>query len=121
MMQLWMTLIAQSGDKMDKSYLGAVIFFPLLAAWVVWSIARKKEKATGSHRLAIYALIPLLVGVALGVAPVKNITTESYRSFHRVSDRSEMLHYAALIIPLVFSVALIVWQFMRERRHKLEQ
>ncbi len=101
--------------------LGMRMIIPVGIAFALFLVLRMLEFSSGKHRYAILSGIPLLVGVLLGLKPLQLITDSLYLDLYNVSDRSKMLHYATFYLPLGLLVALIVWQIMRERRHKLEQ
>jgi hypothetical protein len=114
-------LLAAEGDKRTAVPLAVLIILPLFLTFLLYRFAKSKVDR-GASRLTLWAaLVPLVAGIALGLGPLQDILTPSYRDFHMVTPRSAMLHYAAFIVPCVATLLTVGFILYGNYREKMEQ
>lgn len=114
-------LLADTGDKRTAVPLLVLIVLPLFLSFLLYKFAKSRVDH-GASRVTLWgALVPLVAGVALGLGPLQDIMTPSYQSFHAVTPRSAMLHYAAFIVPCVAILLVVGLILYGNHREKMER
>jgi hypothetical protein len=114
------TLLAAEGEKHEGLELGLILAIPLIVTFIVLRVTKTWIDNGGPRWSSWLSLLPLLVGVALAYPAFRDISTDSYRDFHMVTDRSVMLHYASFFAPIGAIVILVGILLYGNYRRKLE-
>lgn len=119
---LGFSLLAAAEDKKFEALeLGLLLFLPLILSVVLLKIINGRIKKGGSPMLRWASLIPLLVGCYRSFTPFMKILDDNYVDYNMVSERSEMLHYAAFIVPCVAVLGMIAYFFYAMHRERMER
>ena len=118
---LFTSLLASAGEKHSVVELGVIILVPAILSFTLYRVARDRAQAGKSRAIAWLSLIPLLIGDWFGLTPLRDVTTESYRHFYYLTDRSVNLHYAAFIVPALCTLVLLGMLIHRTYRDRMER
>ncbi len=113
-------LLAAEGEKRAWPELMVVIVIPLVLAFILYRFARLRVDQGGAKWLPWLCLVPLIIGVWMGLGPLMDIRTPSYSLYNSPSDRSVMLHYAAFVVPALGTLAFAGFLVQRALRDRLE-
>lgn len=94
---------------------------PLALALGAWAFARTRDRSDLIYRLRWLAVIPLAIGLVLGVRYSYLMATDLvYQQYFQLGPRMMILHYAAAILPILGIIALVVWNRMDGKQDRYD-
>lgn len=114
-------LLAPEGEKHAALELAVLIMLPLVLSFVLLWFANKMIAKRAHEWLRWVSLVPLLAGIRLGFDPFSDARTERYWRYNVVSDNSEILHYAAFIVPCVATLGMIAYLLYLAHSERMER
>lgn len=120
--QLGSLLLAeQELVKHEALELGVLLTLPLVLALALLWITSKRVANGAPAWQRWSSLIPLFVGIWRAWVPFSSIRDEFYLDYTNLSDRSEMLHYAVMIVPCVAALGMIAYLLYLRHRERMER
>ena len=117
---LGLTLLATAeGDKHEAPELLVLIVLPLVLSFILLRFAQKRRRGPAWQKWA--SLVPLVAGALMALDPFGDILLFSYRTMHKVSDRSTYLHYGALLVPCAAILGIVAYLLYDARRERMER
>lgn len=113
-------LFQVSKDKMDAQELIILMSVPLVVAAIALVVTRTIAQHGKSRLIRWISVVPLIVGVLLGITPYRSAHDSLYMSYTRAGTNSRMLHEAALFVPSLALLIVIAFLIYIDRRHRLE-
>jgi hypothetical protein len=115
------SLLAEAGDKHSPIELGVLVLLPIILAFLLYRYAKGRVEA-GAPRWQMWAaLVPLVVGALLAYRAYLDVSDNSYREFHFLTQRAIMLHYASFFVPVAATLLTIGIILYGNHREKMER
>lgn len=102
-------------DEINRSQLLFLCVLPFLIGLGIYLSFIKRGKTTGLKKARFIALIPLVIGLVLGIFAMNNLRDPLYLSYNDVGSKFKLLHYGAFIAPLVGILMIVGAEFILRR------
>ncbi|MGE0002315.1 MAG: hypothetical protein AB7F50_07275 [Fimbriimonadaceae bacterium] len=116
-MHFFLNTLAQfdSQEYMPSTLFGIVLLPTALAIGAFVYFLRGEFKGWPKS-LKWTALLPLILGVILGIGPFNAMNDELYRDQYGSGPRARMLHYGGVVLPILTAVGLVVVGMLRDKQ-----
>lgn len=116
-----MDLIFATLAQFDSEEYGAVPLFAIcLLPAAIGSFAflyfMRGELKGWPKSLKWTALLPLIVGMVIGIGPFRAMNDELYRDQYGSGPRAQLLHYGGVGIPILTALGLVVFGILHDRQ-----
>jgi len=102
-------------DEINRSQLLFLCVLPFVIGLAMYLTFIRRSKTTGLKKTRFIALVPLGIGLVLGIFPLINLHDPLYLSYNDVGSRFRLLHYGAFIAPLVGILMIVGAEFILRR------
>lgn len=94
---------------------------PLIVSVAIFLPLSKRDKADLGYRFRLLALIPVAIGVILGVILSYKMATDfAYQQYNLIGQGRALMHYGVLICNLAGAVGIFVWNLVVSKGPKYD-
>jgi len=94
----------------------AIVLLPAAIAIAAFVYFLKGEFKGWPKSLKWVSLVPLILGVILGIGPFNAMNDELYRDQYGAGPRAKMLHYGGVVVPILTAVGLVILGVVRDKQ-----
>lgn len=102
-------------DEINRSQLLFLCVLPISIGLIMYYGALRRSRTTGLKPTRFIALVPLVIGLILGIFPVINLRDPIYVEFNSVGSKFTILHYVALGAPILGILCIVVTEMLLKR------
>jgi len=99
-------------DEINRSQLLFLAVLPFVIGIGIYFSFVRRSKTTGLTKSRFIALIPLGIGLILGIFPLINLSDPLYLSYNDVGSKFRMLHYGAFAAPVIGIILIGIWELI---------
>ena len=105
----FLNLLAEEAEYQQGELMG-IALGPLLLAVILFWIGVKLQNSGKPHWIKWIALVPLAVGLIMGIAPLQAFYGDPmYQQYYGGTWKKGAAHMAGVLMPILGAVGLAVW------------
>ena len=107
----FLNVLAQSDrGQYEAGELFTIAFVPILIAVVIFFVGIKLHHAGKPIWLKWIAMVPLAVGLIMGIAPTHAFYGDPvYKDYYGGTWKKGMMHAGGIIMPIIGAIGFVVW------------
>ena len=112
-----LNLLAEERGQYEIGELAAYSFGPLVVALVLFWVGIKLQHAGKPTWIKWTAMIPLALGLILGIGPVQKFFGDPlYQTYYGGTWKKAVAHAMGVVIPILAALGLVVWNKVLSRQ-----
>lgn len=98
----------------------ALSIIPTAIGLSLFAYMRRADVSSAAFRMRWLSVVPILVGIGLGIQKVAQVNDFLYRAYHLIGQKMIIMHYAVLVVPILGVIALGIWGWRSTKEEKYD-